>query len=226
MRVLVVEDEPKLAGLLKRGLMSHGLAVDLADSGEDAVWRAVASAYDAIILDVVLPGMDGFTTCKHLRDDGVASPVLMLTALDAVADRIRGLDSGADDYLPKPFAFGELLARLRALARRSGTDRSPLLHVGDLRLDPASHEVWRRDVTVQLTPKEFALLEALMRRPGQVLSRYALLESAWDDAYENRSNVIDVYVGYLREKVDRPFGTNSIQTVRGIGYRLAACETA
>jgi two-component system, OmpR family, response regulator len=194
-RVLVVEDEPKLARLLKRGLTARGLAVDLVDSGEDAIWRAAATAYDVIILDVLLPGMDGFATCRQLREDGVASPLLMLTALDGVADRIEGLDSGADDYLPKPFAFDELLARLRALVRRSGSDRAPLLQVGDLRLDPASHKVWRQDVAVELTPKEFALLEALMRHPGQVLSRYALLESAWDDTYENRSNVIDVYVG-------------------------------
>ena len=224
-RVLVVEDEPKLARLLGRGLTAQGWAADLVDCGEDALWRAAATAYDVIILDVLLPGVDGFATCRRLRETDIQAPVLMLTALDGVPERIRGLDSGADDYLAKPFAFGELLARLRALTRRPGGDRAPLLQVGDLRLDPASHEVWRKDVAVELTPKEFALLEALMRRPGQVLSRYALLESAWDEAYENRSNVIDVYVGYLRDKVDRPFGATSIQTIRGVGYRLAACET-
>jgi two-component system, OmpR family, response regulator len=225
-RVLVVEDEPKLGRLLHRGLSAQGLAVDLSESGEDALWRATATAYEVIILDLLLPGIDGFTTCRQLRAEGVRAPVLMLTALDAVADRIRGLDSGADDYLAKPFAFGELLARIRALARRSSSEREPLLQVGDLRLDPASHGVWRRDVAVELTPKEFSLLEALMRRPGVVLSRYALLESAWDEAYENRSNVIDVYIGYLREKLDRPFGMSSIETVRGVGYRLAVCEAS
>jgi two-component system OmpR family response regulator len=223
MRILIVEDEPKLARLLHRGLSAQGLAVDVVDCGEDAVWRAGATAYEVIILDVMLPDIDGFATCRRLREDGIRTPVLMLTALDRVADRIRGLDSGADDYLAKPFAFGELLARLRALARRTGSDREPVLQVGELRLDPASHRVSRQGVAVDLTPKEFALLEALMRRPGEVLSRYALLESAWDEAYENRSNVIDVYVGYLRDKVDRPFGATSIETVRGLGYRLAAC---
>lgn len=223
MRILIVEDEPKLARLLHRGLSAQGLAVDVVDCGEDAVWRAAATAYEVIILDVMLPDIDGFATCRRLREDGIRTPVLMLTALDRVADRIRGLDSGADDYLPKPFSFGELFARLRALARRTGSDREPVLQVGELRLDPASHRVSREGVAVDLTPKEFALLEALMRRPGEVLSRYALLESAWDEAYENRSNVIDVYVGYLRDKVDRPFGTTSIETVRGVGYRLAAC---
>jgi two-component system OmpR family response regulator len=223
MRILIVEDEPKLARLLHRGLSAQGLAVDVVDCGEDAVWRAAATAYEVIILDVMLPDIDGFATCRRLREDGIRTPVLMLTALDRVADRIRGLDSGADDYLPKPFSFGELLARLRALSRRTGSDREPVLQVGELRLDPASHRVSREGVAVDLTPKEFALLEALMRRPGEVLSRYALLESAWDEAYENRSNVIDVYVGYLRDKVDRPFGTTSIETVRGVGYRLAAC---
>jgi two-component system, OmpR family, response regulator len=224
-RVLVVEDEPKLARLLGSGLTGRGWATDLVDCGEDALWRATATSYDVIILDVLLPGVDGFATCRRLREADIQAPVLMLTALDGVAERIRGLDSGADDYLAKPFAFGELLARLRALTRRPGGDRAPVLQVGDLRLDPASHEVWRKDVAVELTPKEFQLLQALMRRPGQVLSRYALLESAWDEAYENRSNVIDVYVGYLRDKVDRPFGATSIQTIRGVGYRLAACET-
>jgi len=223
MRILIVEDEPKLARLLHRGLSAQGLAVDVVDCGEDAAWRAAATAYEVIILDVMLPDIDGFATCRRLREDGIRTPVLMLTALDRVADRIRGLDSGADDYLPKPFSFGELLARLRALSRRTGSDREPVLQVGELRLDPASHRVSREGVAVDLTPKEFALLEALMRRPGEVLSRYALLESAWDEAYENRSNVIDVYVGYLRDKVDRPFGTTSIETVRGVGYRLAAC---
>ena len=220
MRVLIVEDEAKLAGIIRRGLTSHGLAADVASSGEDALWMAAATEYAAIVLDVMLPGIDGFGTCRRLRADGVATPVLMLTARDAVADRVAGLDSGADDYLAKPFAFEELLARLRALARRTGGQRSPVLEVGELRLDPAARQVWRGETPIDLTSKEFALLEALMTRPGEALSRFHLLEHAWDDAYENRSNVIDVYIGYLRDKVDRPFATASIETVRGVGYRL------
>jgi two-component system, OmpR family, response regulator len=172
------------------------------------------------VLDVMLPGIDGFETCRRLRDDGVWSPVLMLTARDAVEDRVAGLDGGADDYLVKPFSFAELLARLRALARRGPVDRPTVLEVGELRLDPATRQVWRGNAEISLSAKEFALLEAFMRRPGEVLSRYQLLEHAWDYAYENRSNVIDVYVRYLREKVDRPFGAKSIETVRGAGYRL------
>ncbi len=225
MRVLIVEDEAKLAGIIRRGLAAHGLSVDLAGCGEDALWMAGATDYDAVVLDVMLPGIDGFDTCRQLRADGVAAPVLMLTARDSVADRVAGLDSGADDYLAKPFAFDELLARLRALARRLGGDRSPVLEVGDLQLDPASRRVSRSGTPIDLTPKEFALLEVLMRRAGEAVSRLTLLEHAWDDAYENRSNVIDVYVGYLRDKVDRPFGTSSIETVRGVGYRLLAAET-
>lgn len=222
MRVLIVEDEVKLAGIIRRGLIAHGLAADIAGSGEDAVELALATEYAVIVLDLLLPGMDGIETCRRLRADGVRTPVLMLTALDGVADRVCGLDSGADDYLAKPFAFEELMARLRALARRPGGPRSAVLEVGPLRLDPAAHQTWHGETALSLTPKEFALLEALMRRPGEVLSRYELLECAWDFTYENRSNVIDVYLGYLREKVDRPFGTTLIETVRGVGYRLAA----
>jgi two-component system OmpR family response regulator len=221
-RVLIVEDEAKLAGIIRRGLAAHGLAADIAGSGEDALWMAGATDYSVIVLDVMLPGIDGFATCRQLRDDGVQAPVLMLTALDGVPDRVFGLDSGADDYLAKPFVFEELMARLRALARRTGGQRQPVLQVGEIRLDPASREVWHGDTAVPLTPKEFALLEALMRRPGEVLSRYDLLESAWDETYENRSNVIEVYMRYLRDKIDRPFGTTIIQTVRGVGYRLCA----
>ncbi len=222
MRVLIVEDEPKLAALLRKGLTAHGLVADVATRAEDASWMATATAYDAITLDVMLPDGDGFTLCRELRAQGVTSPVLILTALDRVRDRVTGLDSGADDYLVKPFAFAELLARLRALARRSGEVRMPVLTVGDLRLDPAARTVSRGDIAIELTPKEFALLEALMRRPGVAVSRFDLLEAAWDDGYDNRSNVVDVYLGYLRQKVDRPFGTTSIDTVRGVGYRLRA----
>src|SRR3954467_5720641 len=220
MRILVVEDQPKMAALLRRGIREGGHAADVAASGEEALAMAAASEYESIVLDVMLPGIDGFETCRRLRASGVWAPVLMLTARDAVEDRVAGLDGGADDYRVKPFAFAELLARLRALARRGGVERPAVLEVGDLRLDPATRQAWRAGEEVALSPKEFALLEAFMRRPGQVLSRLQLLEHAWDFAYDNRSNVVDVYVRYLREKIDRPFGTASLETVRGAGYRL------
>jgi two-component system OmpR family response regulator len=219
-RVLVVEDELKMANLLRRGLTEEGHAVDVATTGDDAVWMAGAAEYDAIVLDLMLPGIGGVEVCRRIRRDGVWAPVLMLTALDGVEERVAGLDAGADDYLPKPFSFAELLARLRALVRRGSSERPVVLEVGDLRLDPATHEVWRGEAQVQLSPKEFALLETFMRRPGLVLSRYQLLEHAWDYAYDNRSNVVDVYVRYLRGKIDRPFGRASLETVRGVGYRL------
>ena len=220
MRVLVVEDEPKMASLVKRGLEEEGISVDVAGRGEDAVWMAGSTEYDAVVLDVMLPGLDGFEVCRRLRADDVWTPVLMLTARDAVEDRVAGLDGGADDYLVKPFSFEELLARLRALARRGAGERPAVLAVGDLRLDPATRRVSRGDAEIALSQKEYALLETLMRRPGQALSRLQLLEHAWDDTYENRSNVIDVYIRYLREKIDRPFGVDTIETVRGVGYRL------
>jgi two-component system OmpR family response regulator len=220
MRVLVVEDEAKLARLIARGLGEEGHVADVAGRGEDALWMARAEAYDAIVLDVMLPGLDGFATCARLRAQKVWAPVLMLTARDGVDDRVRGLDSGADDYLVKPFAFAELLARLRALARRAPAERPAVLEVGDLRLDPAAHRGWRGDVELDLSAKEFALLELFMRHPGETLTRDQLLAAAWDMAYERRSNVVDVYLRYLREKVDRPFGRNSLETVRGVGYRL------
>jgi two-component system, OmpR family, response regulator len=222
MRVLVVEDERKLAELLRRGLGEEGYAADLADRGEEALWMAQAVPYDAIVLDVMLPGVDGFETCRRMRGSGVWSPVLMLTARDAVEDRVSGLDVGADDYLTKPFAFEELLARLRALTRRAPVERPPVLQVGDLRLDPAAHRAWRGDEELDLSAKEFALLELFIRRPGVTLSRTQLLDGAWDMAFESRSNVVDVYVRYLREKIDRPFGRHSIETIRGVGYRLCA----
>jgi two-component system OmpR family response regulator len=220
MRVLLVEDDVRMAALLRRGFVEEGLAVDVARTGDDAVWMAEAHEYDAIVLDVMLPGMNGFEVCRRLRDSGRWSPVLMLTARDSVEDRVAGLDAGADDYLTKPFSFAELLARLRALARRPPLERPTVLEVADLRLDPATRQVWRGNTEVHLSAKEFALLETFMRRPGQVLSRYHLLEHCWDYGYENRSNVVDVYVRYLREKIDRPFGARSIETVRGAGYRL------
>jgi two-component system, OmpR family, response regulator len=220
MRVLIVEDEVKMASLIRRGLREEGLSADVAIKGEDALWMAAATDYDAIVLDVMLPGIDGFETSRRLRADGVWSPVLMLTARDSVEDRITGLDGGADDYLTKPFSFAELLARLRALARRGPVGQATVLEVGDLRLDPATRRVWRGDREIGLSAKEFALLETFMRRPDQVLGRFHLLEHAWDYDYENRSNVVDVYVRYLRDKVDRPFNLHSIETVRGAGYRL------
>ena len=220
MRVLVVEDELQMARLIRRGLLKEGLAVDIAASGEDSIWMVGAVDYDAIVLDVMLPGIDGFETCRQIRANGGRAPVLMLTARDSVDDRVAGLDAGADDYLVKPFAFAELLARLRALGRRGPVERPSVLEVGDLRLDPATRRVWRGSVPVHLSAKEFALLETFMRRPDEVLTRLHLLEHAWDFAYENRSNVVDVYIGLLRSKIDAPFGRRSLETVRGAGYRL------
>jgi two-component system, OmpR family, response regulator len=219
-RVLIVEDEERMATLIRRGLVHEGLAADVAATGDDALWIAQAHDYDVIVLDVMLPGLDGFETCRRLRSAGVWAPVLMLTARDAVEDRVAGLDSGADDYLVKPFAFAELLARLRALTRRGDLQRPTALTVGDLRLDPATREVTRGSTPIELSAKEFALLQTFMSRPGEVLSRLHLLEHAWDFAYDNRSNVIDVYVRRLRRKIDEPFGRESLETVRGAGYRL------
>jgi two-component system OmpR family response regulator len=220
MRVLVVEDEIKMAGLLRRGLAEEGMAVDVAGSGEDALIRAAATEYDAIVLDVMLPGMSGFDTCRRLREKGTWTPVLMLTARDSVEDRIAGLDGGADDYLTKPFSLGELTARLRALFRRQPSERPTVLAVGDIELDPARRTVARGGAEIDLSAKEFSLLDTFMRSPGRVLTRFQQLEHAWDYSYEHRSNVVDVYVRYLREKLDRPFGVESIETVRGTGYRL------
>ena len=218
--MLVVEDELRMASLIRRGLVKEGLAADVAENGEDAVWLAETHDYDAIVLDVMLPGMSGFETCRRLRKSGVWAPVLMLTARDSVEDRVAGLDTGADDYLVKPFAFAELLARLRALTRRGEPERPSVLEVGDLRLDPATREVSRGANEIHLSAKEFALLETFMRRPGEVLSRLHLLEHTWDFAYENRSNVVDVYIRHLRRKIDEPFGRHSLETIRGAGYRL------
>jgi two-component system OmpR family response regulator len=221
-RVLIVEDDLRMAGLIRRGLVKEGLAADVAPNGEEALVFAGAHEYDAIVLDVMLPGIDGFETCRRLRKTRTWTPVLMLTARDAVEDRVAGLDTGADDYLVKPFAFAELLARLRALVRRGEPERPSVLEVGDLRLDPATRDVRRGSTAISLSAKEFALLETFMRRPGTVLSRYDLLEHAWDFAYENRSNIVDVYVRRLRAKIDEPFGHDTLETVRGAGYRLRA----
>jgi two-component system OmpR family response regulator len=219
-RVLVVEDEPKLAALVARALREEGHPADVAACGADAIWMAQAAPYDAIVLDVMLPDLDGFEIVRRLRAKRVWTPVLMLTARDAVADRVGALDSGADDYLTKPFSFAELFARLRAVARRGPVERPTMLEVGDLRLDPAERRVWRGETEIELSTREFAVLELLMRRVGMTLTRLQLLEGAWDMAFESRSNIVDVYVRYLREKVDRPFGRQSIETVRGVGYRL------
>jgi two-component system, OmpR family, response regulator len=224
MRILVVEDEIKLASLIRRGLREEGLLADVAIKGEDALWMAGSSEYDVIVLDVMLPGIDGLKTCRRLRAEGVRTPILMLTARGDVEDRIEGLNVGADDYLTKPFAFGELIARVHALARRGEVDRLPLLEVDDLRLDPVTHRVWRGKQEIGLSAKEFLLLATLMRHPGAALSRQQLLEHAWDSEYEAHSNVVDVYIRYLRDKIDRPFGSTNIETVRGLGYRLVARE--
>jgi two-component system OmpR family response regulator len=192
------------------------MAVDVEGKGEDALPRAGATEYDAIVLDVMLPGIDGFETCRRLREDGVWAPIIMLTARDGVDDRVRGLDQGADDYLTKPFSLAELLARLRALVRRGPVERPVIYEAGDLRLDPATRRAWCRGTEVALSAREFALLETFMRRPGQVLSQMQLLEAVWDLGYEQKSNVVEVYVRYLRKKI----GIDAIETVRGVGYRL------
>jgi two-component system OmpR family response regulator len=220
MRILVVEDQLELAGLIRKGLRDEGVLADVAVRGEDALWMAASSPYDVLTLDARLPGIDGFEVCRRLRDGHVRTPILMLTALDDIEDRIAGLDAGADDYLVKPFDFGELVARLRALARRGPVERDTALRVADIELHPASRRVSRDHREIPLSAKEFQLLEVFMRNPDLVLSRYQLLEGAWDSEYEHRSNVIDVYVRYLREKLDRPFGTHNFETVRGVGYRL------
>jgi len=218
MRILIVEDEVKMARAIRRGLEHEGWTADVAPDGDEGLARASNETYDAVVLDVMLPRRDGFAVCKALRARGRWVPVLMLTARDAVDDRIRGLDVGADDYLVKPFAFGELLARLRALIRRGPSERPQVLCVGDVELDPAAHAVTRAGQAVELSAREFALLEYLMRHPGEVVSRTRLLDHVWDYEYGGGSNVVDVYVGYLRRKLERPFGRPFIRTVRGVGY--------
>jgi two-component system OmpR family response regulator len=219
MRVLIVEDEAKLAALIRQGLTERGLAADVATDGEDALWMAASTPYDAIVLDVMLPGIDGFEVCRRLRAGEVWSPILMLTSRGEIEDRVAGLDTGADDYLTKPFAFPELEARIRALARRGSSPRPAVLTAGGLRLDPATRRVTRGGAEIELSRLEFSMLETFMRRPGVVLDRLDLLEHVWGGEYENRSNVVDVYVRYLRAKIDEPFGSDSIETVRGVGYR-------
>jgi two-component system OmpR family response regulator len=219
-RVLVVEDDLRMAAALRRGLRAEGIGAEVAMDGGRALQLVRVADFDVVVLDVMLPDVDGFDTCRRLRADGVWVPIIMLTARDAIEDRVRGLDAGADDYLTKPFSLAELLARLRALARRGPVERPTVLEVGDLRLDPATRQVWRADAEIKLSAREFALFETFMRRPGQVLSHTQLLDAAWDLGYEHRSNVVEVYVRYLREKIDRPFAVQSLETVRGMGYRL------
>jgi two-component system OmpR family response regulator len=220
MRILVVEDDKHVARAVKRGLEAEGYAVDVAFDGSEGLWLAVENAYDAMVLDIMLPGIGGYELCSKLREARDWTPILMLTAKDAEEDEAHALDTGADDFLAKPFSYMVLLARLRALLRRGQRERPSMLTAGDLRLDPAEHGVWRGDTKVELTPRQFALLEFLMRRAGEVLSKREILEHVWDFAFEGDPNIVEVYVGQLRQRVDRPFGRRSLQTVRHVGYRL------
>ena len=220
MRVLVVEDEKRLAESVRNGLEQEGLAVDLALDGDEGLWMARENDYDAIVLDLMLPGRNGFQICSDLRAEGIWTPILMLTAKSGDLDHAEALDTGADDFLTKPFSFVVLLAHLRALMRRGSRERPTVLTAGDLRLDPAQHRCWRGDVEVELTPRQFSLLQFLMSRAGEVLSKTEIVEHVWDFAFEGDLNIVEVYVGYLRKKIDAPFGRNAIQTVRLVGYRL------
>ena len=222
MRVLIADDDRRLGPLLVRGLATDAIAADLVCTGREAIVRSTATSYAAIVLEADLPDQDGFSVCRTIRDEAVDAPILFLSARHQVEDRIAGLESGGDDYLGKPFAFRELLARIRAVSRRGPVQRGVVLEAGDLRMDSVRHRVTRGDVAIDLSRKEFAVLEALMREPGAVLSRFDLLEQAWGYHYENRSNVVEVYIRYLREKIDRPFGRRTLQTVRGVGYRICA----
>jgi len=220
MRILVVEDEEKMARALQRGLENEGHSVETVGTGDDAIFWATENDYDALVLDVMLPGRDGYSVCRELRAQGIFTPVLMLTSRGSVEDRIAGLDSGADDYLIKPFAFGELLARLRALRRRGPAERAPEIVVGDIVIDPASHTVHRAGIEVALSPREFALLEYLASHPGQVMRRRDIIDHVWEFDYDGMSNVVDVYIGYLRKKLEKPFRSRVIKSVRGVGYGL------
>lgn len=220
MRLLVVEDEKKLATSLKRGLEADGFAVDVALNGTDGLWMAQEHAYDAIVLDIMLPGINGYKICEQLREEGNWTPILMLTAKDGEFDEVEAFELGADDFLTKPFSFPVLVARLRALTRRAGTPRAEQLVVGDLVLDPVGRSCGRDSQRIDLTPREFALLEALMRNAGEVVSKTTLLDTVWGIDFTGDPNVVEVYVGYLRRKIDKPFGRSTLETVRGMGYRL------
>ncbi len=222
MRMLVVEDEANLAQALRDGLMGEGFAVDVAKDGVEGLHLAREHAYDAIVLDIMLPRMSGYDVCRTLRAEQVWTPVLMLTAKDGEYDEADALDLGADDYLTKPFSFVVLLAHLRALVRRGGSERPPVLRVGDLELDPAEHRVTRAGQAIDLRPREFALLDFLMRHPDQAVRKSTIIAGVWDEFYEGDDNIVEVYVSYLRKKIDAPFGRRSLETVRGVGYRLRA----
>jgi DNA-binding response OmpR family regulator len=222
MRVLVVEDEPRLAEGLRAGLVADGFAVDIARTGTDGLWMAREEPFDAIVLDLMLPGLNGYQVCRTLRDEGNWTPILVLTAKDGEWDEVEGLDTGADDYLTKPFSHAVLVARLRALMRRGARERPVVLAAGDLRLDPASRRAWRGSVELSLTSRELALLEFLLRRRGEVLSKREIIAHVWDFEFEGNPNIVEVYVRHLRDKLDRPFGRAAIETLRGSGYRLAA----
>ncbi|MCW2960807.1 MAG: two component transcriptional regulator, winged helix family [Thermoleophilia bacterium] len=226
MRVLVIEDDLKMSRLIREGLELSGHAVECEQAGPRGVDRSVAQPFDAIVLDVMLPGMDGFETCRRIRQRGIWTPILMLTARDSVDDRVAGLDAGSDDYLVKPFSFAELLARLRALDRRGDARGTDIIAVGNLRLDRSERRVWRDEHEVELTRREFDLLDALMQSPGRAFERHELLDRAWADDLDTQSNVVDQYIRYLRNKIDRPFDANSIETVRGVGYRIKATPNA
>jgi two-component system OmpR family response regulator len=222
MRVLVVEDERTLADGLRRGLEAEGFAADVAHDGIDGLHLALEHAYDAIVLDLMLPGMNGFQVCAALRDAGVWTPIVVLTAKDGEYDEAEALDTGADDYVTKPFSYVSLVARLRALIRRGAGERPPILEAGDLRFDPGARRAWRAEAEVRLTSREASLLEFLLRRAGQVVSKTEILDHVWDDRFDGDLNIVEVYVRHLRNKLDRPFGREAIETVRGAGYRLAA----
>ncbi|MFN8041448.1 MAG: response regulator transcription factor [Acidimicrobiales bacterium] len=221
MRILIVEDEERLADALRRGLEAEGFEVDVTHDGSDGLWRAREGSYAAIVLDILLPGTNGYEVCRTLRADGVWTPILMLTAKQGELDEVEAFELGADDFLTKPFSFPVLVARLRSLARRGSGPRPDRLHVDDLVLDPRGRTCARGTVGIDLTPREFAVLEALMRRPGEVLTKAELLDGVWGLDFAGDPNVVEVYIGYLRRKVDRPFDQASIQTVRGVGYRIA-----
>ncbi|MGW5148459.1 response regulator transcription factor [Rhodococcus koreensis] len=222
MRVLVVDDERRLATGLRRGLEAEGFAVDVAYNGTDGLWMAQENDFDAIVLDVMLPGLNGYRVCAELRTQHIWTPILMLTAKDGEWDEVEGLDTGADDYLTKPFSHAVLVARLRALVRRGAPERPATLSAGDLWLDPAARRVRRGGVDVPLTAREFALLEFLLRRSGEAVTKQQVLAHVWDDNFEGDPNIVEVYVGRLRNKLDRPFGRAAIETVRGFGYRLVS----
>jgi len=221
-RVLVVEDEIGMADAIRRGLIAEGFDVDMVHDGQDGLWRGREGAYQAIVLDILLPGLNGYEVCRQLRAGGVGTPILMLTAKSGEYDEAEALDIGADDFLSKPFSFVVLVARLRALIRRSGERRPPVLKIDDLELDPAARQCRRGDTDIELTPREFALLEALMRRNGDVVPKQELLHDVWGFDFDGDPNVVEVYMGYLRRKLDRPFGRDNLRTVRGVGYRLVS----